>query len=156
MSAALRVRAGEPLSVAVIGSGVAGLTVAAGLHPSHRISVYEAADWVGGHTHTVDVDDGGARVAVDTGFIVCNDWTYPNFLALLGRLGVATQPSNMSFSLQHEASGLEYNGTSLDTLFAQRRNLVSPSFLRMIADILRFNREAPRFLADGAPESPLQ
>jgi predicted NAD/FAD-binding protein len=145
----------EPLSVAVIGSGVAGLTVAAGLHPSHRITVYEATDWVGGHTHTVDVDDGGVQVAIDTGFIVCNDWTYPNFLALLARLGVATQPSNMSFSLQHEVTGLEYNGTSLDTLFAQRRNLLSPSFLRMIADILRFNREAPRLLAAGDERTTL-
>ena len=139
----------RPLAVAVVGSGVAGLTVAAGLHPHHRVTVYEASDWIGGHTHTVDVDDGGTTVAVDTGFIVCNDWTYPNFLALLARLGVETQPSNMSFSLQHEVTGLEYNGTSLDTLFAQRRNLLSPPFLRMIADILRFNREAPRFLAGG-------
>ncbi len=139
--------AGKPLSVAVIGSGIAGLTVAATLHPAQRITVYESADWVGGHAHTVDVDDGGTPLAVDTGFIVCNDWTYPNFLALLERLGVATQPSNMSFSLQHELTGLEYNGTSLNTLFAQRRNLLSPSFLRMIADILRFNRDAPRLLA---------
>ncbi len=146
---------GPPLTVAVIGSGIAGLTVAAGLHPHHRITVYEAADWIGGHTHTVDVDDGGTTVAVDTGFIVCNDWTYPNFLALLARLGVETQPSNMSFSLQHETSGLEYCGTSLDTLFAQRRNALSPSFLRMIADILRFNREAPRFLADGDERATL-
>lgn len=141
--------AGRPLSVAVVGSGIAGLTVAAGLHPHHRVTVYEAENWVGGHTHTVDVDDDGAKVAIDTGFIVCNDWTYPNFLALLDQLGVATQPSNMSFSLQHEVSGLEYSGTSLNTLFAQRRNLLSPSFLRMIADILRFNRDAPRFLATG-------
>jgi uncharacterized protein len=123
--------AGPPLSVAVVGSGIAGLT------------------------HTVDVDDGGATVAVDTGFIVCNDWTYPNFLALLDRIGVATQPSDMSFSLQHEVSGLEYNGTSLNTLFAQRRNLLSPSFLRMLADILRFNREAPRLLATGDERTTL-
>ncbi len=147
--------AAPPLSVAVIGSGIAGLTVAAELHTRHRVTVYEAAGWAGGHSHTVDVDDGGTAIAVDTGFIVCNDWTYPNFLAMLERLGVATQPSNMSFSLQHEATGLEYNGTSLNALFAQRRNLVSPSFLRMIADILRFNREAPRFLAGGDERTTL-
>ncbi len=136
----------RPLSVAIIGSGIAGLTVAASLHPQHRITVYEAENWIGGHTHTVEVDDGDREVAVDTGFIVCNDRTYPNFMGLLHRLGVATQPSNMSFSLQHEVSGLEYNGTSLNTLFAQRRNLLRPSFLGMLADILRFHREAPRLL----------
>ena len=144
-----------PLSVAVVGSGIAGLTVAAELNAQHRVTVYEAAGWAGGHSHTVEVDDGGRPLAVDTGFIVCNDWTYPHFLAMLRRLGVATQPSSMSFSLQHEAAGLEYNGTSLDTLFAQRRNLLSPSFLRMIADILRFNREAPRFLAGGDERTTL-
>lgn len=147
--------AGRRLSVAVVGSGVAGLTVAAGLHPDHDVTVYESADYVGGHTHTVDVDDEGTPVAVDTGFIVCNDWTYPNFLAMLARLGVATQPSNMSFSLQHEGTGLEYNGTSLNALFAQRRNLLSPSFLRMLAQILRFNRAAPAHLASGDPAQTL-
>ncbi len=84
---------------------------------------------------------------MDTGFIVYNDWTYPNFIRLLDSLGVATQPSSMSFSVRNETSGLEYNGTTLDTLFAQRRNLVRPSFWRMIRDILRFNREAPGLLA---------
>jgi len=147
--------AGRRLSVAIVGSGVAGLTVAAGLHPDHDITVYESADYVGGHTHTVDVDDEGTPVAVDTGFIVCNDWTYPNFLAMLARLGVATQPSNMSFSLQHEGTGLEYNGTSLNALFAQRSNLVSPSFLRMLVQILRFNRAAPAHLAHGDPSETL-
>ena len=137
------------LSIAVVGSGIAGLTVASALHPEHDVTLYEAADYVGGHTHTVDVDDAGTPVAIDTGFIVCNDWTYPNFLALMARLGVQTQPSNMSFSLQHEGTGLEYNGTSLNALFAQRRNLVSPSFLHMLVQILRFNRAAPRHLVDG-------
>lgn len=135
------------MKVAIVGSGISGLTVAAALHPQHAITVYEASDWVGGHTHTVDVDDGGRTLAIDTGFIVCNEWTYPNFLALLARLGVGLQKSNMSFSLQDERTGLEYNGTSVNALFAQRRNLLRPSFLRMIADILRFNREAPALLA---------
>jgi predicted NAD/FAD-binding protein len=135
------------LRIAIVGSGISGLTVAAALHPEHSITVYESAPWVGGHTHTVDVDEDGTNVAVDTGFIVFNEWTYPNFIAMLGRLGVPWQRSNMSFSLQDERNGLEYNGTSVNSLFAQRRNLVRPSFLRMIAEILRFNREAPRFLA---------
>ncbi len=138
------------MKVAIVGSGIAGLTVAASLHPRHSITVYESAPWVGGHTHTLDVDDGDGRtIGVDTGFIVCNEWTYPNFLALLARLGVPVQDSNMSFSVQDERTGLEYNGTNLNSLFAQRRNLFRPSFLRMIADILRFNAEAPRFLEAG-------
>jgi predicted NAD/FAD-binding protein len=135
------------MKVAVIGTGVAGLTTAAGLADRHELTVFEAADWIGGHTNTVDVEEDGRIVAVDTGFIVFNDWTYPNFIALLRKLGVAWQASNMSFSLQCEKTGLEYNGTSLNSLFAQRRNILRPSFLHMIWEILRFNREAPRFLA---------
>ena len=135
------------MKVAVIGTGVAGLTTAAGLADRHELTVFEAADWIGGHTNTVDVEEDGGIVAVDTGFIVFNDWTYPNFIALLRKLGVAWQASNMSFSLQCEKTGLEYNGTSLNSLFAQRRNILRPSFLHMIWEILRFNREAPRFLA---------
>lgn len=145
----------RPLSIAIIGSGIAGLTAADALRHRHEITVYEAAGWVGGHTHTVDVDDGDRSVALDTGFIVCNDWTYPNFLALLSRLGVATQPSTMSFSLQHEVTGLEYAGTNLNALFAQRRNLLSPSFLGMLTEILRFNREARAWLATAADDVTL-
>jgi predicted NAD/FAD-binding protein len=137
------------MKVAVVGSGVAGLTVAAALHPNHEITVYESAPWVGGHTNTVDVEEDGRALAVDTGFIVFNEWTYPNFIAMLERLGVGRQDSNMSFSLQDERTGLEYNGTNVNSLFAQRRNLFRPSFLRMIVEILRFNRESPRFLATG-------
>lgn len=135
------------MKVAVVGTGIAGLTTAAGLADRHELTVFEAADWIGGHTNTVDVEEDGGIVAVDTGFIVFNDWTYPNFIALLRKLGVAWQASNMSFSLQCEKTGLEYNGTSLNSLFAQRRNILRPSFLHMIWEILRFNREAPRFLA---------
>ena len=138
-------------SVAIIGSGIAGLTVAEGLYRDHDITVYEAEAWVGGHTHTVDIDEDGETVAVDTGFIVCNEWTYPNFLALLARYGVQTQNSNMSFSVRDERSGLEYNGTNLNTLFAQRRNAFSPRFIGMIADILRFNRAAPTVLQGPDP-----
>jgi uncharacterized protein len=138
------------MKVAVVGSGIAGLFVAHRLHRSHDVTVFEANDYAGGHTHTVDVEQDGRQYAIDTGFIVFNDWTYPNFIALLRELGVESQPSNMSFSLRCERTGLEYNGSSLNGLFAQRRNLVRPRFLRMLVQILRFNRCAPALLAqDG-------
>jgi len=143
------------VKIAIIGSGIAGNVVGHRLHPGHDITVYEAAGHVGGHTHTHSVEQGGRRYEVDTGFIVFNDRTYPNFVALLDQLGVASQPSSMSFSVRDEGSGLEYNGTTLNTLFAQRRNLVRPSFLGMIRDILRFNREAPALLDDPGGEVPL-
>lgn len=139
------------MRIAVIGAGIAGLTVAHRLHREHDVTVFEAADWIGGHTHTVDVDWAGRNYAIDTGFIVCNDWTYPNFLALLAELGVQTQPSTMTFSVRCERSGLEYNGTTLNTLFAQRRNLLRPAFYAMLRDIVRFNREAPALLDSWHP-----
>jgi predicted NAD/FAD-binding protein len=135
------------MRVAVIGAGVAGLYAAWRLSKQHETTIFEANDYLGGHTHTVDVERDGRTWAIDTGFIVFNDWTYPNFIALLTELGVAWQPSNMSFSLRCERSGLEYNGTSVNSLFAQRLNAVRPSFLRMIADILRFNKRARELLA---------
>jgi len=128
--------------IAVVGAGVAGLYAAWKLSRHHSVTIFEANDYAGGHTNTVDVELEGTGYAVDTGFIVFNDWTYPNFIAMLRELGVDWQPSNMSFSLQCERTGLEYNGTSLNALFAQRRNILRPSFLRMIADILRFNASA--------------
>jgi predicted NAD/FAD-binding protein len=130
------------MRIAVVGAGVAGLYAAWRLARDHEVTIYEANAYAGGHTHTVDVEAEGRLWAIDTGFIVFNDWTYPNFIAMLSELGVGWQPSNMSFSLQCERTGLEYNGTSLNSLFAQRRNLLRPWFLRMIVDILRFNREA--------------
>ena len=130
------------MKIAIIGSGIAGNVVARGLHRAHDITVFEAASHIGGHTHTHDVELDGERQRIDTGFIVFNDWTYPNFIRLLEETGVATQSSAMSFSVRNEASGLEYNGTTLDTLFAQRRNLLNPAFYRLIAAILRFNLEA--------------
>jgi len=138
------------MRIAVIGSGIAGMYVAHRLHRSHALTVFEAGDHVGGHTHTHSIEAPSGRYEVDTGFIVFNDWTYPHFCALLAELDVASQPSSMSFSVKNEASGLEYNGTSLDTLFAQRRNLLRPSFHRMLRDILRFNREAPALLQSPA------
>jgi predicted NAD/FAD-binding protein len=133
--------------IAIVGAGVAGLYAAWRLAKQHEVTVYEGAAYPGGHTATVDVEHEGRTYAVDTGFIVFNDWTYPNFIAMLRELDVAWQPSNMSFSLRCERTGLEYNGTSVNALFAQRRNLLRPSFLRMIADILRFNARSRALLA---------
>jgi predicted NAD/FAD-binding protein len=144
------------MKIAIVGSGIAGNTAAHFLHRAgHEITVFEAGDHIGGHTHTHRIELDGETHEIDTGFIVFNDWTYPNFIGLLGELGVASQPTSMSFSVRNDASGLEYNGTSLNGLFAQRRNLLRPSFLRMISEILRFNREAPRLLDTPGGELPL-
>ncbi len=127
--------------IAIIGSGISGLTCGHALAATHDITVYEAADYVGGHTHTIPVDNKGEQVAVDTGFIVFNDRTYPHFMELMHRIGVAYQPTEMSFSVKNETEDIEYNGNTLNSLFAQRRNLIRPRFLFMVRDILRFNRE---------------
>ena len=137
------------MKIAIIGSGIAGNVAAHRLYKEHEITVFEAGAHVGGHTHTHEIDSHGERYAIDTGFIVFNDWTYPNFIALLSELGVESQASVMSFSVRNEASGLEYNGTTINTLFAQRSNLLRPSFYRMLRDIVRFNREAPALLASS-------
>ena len=134
------------MKIAIIGAGISGLTAAYRLSAAHDVTVFEANDYLGGHTNTVDVEIDGERHAIDTGFIVFNDWTYPNFIALLDELGVRSQPTSMSFSVRCDAANLEYNGSSLNGLFAQRRNLLRPSFYRMLADILRFNREAPELI----------
>ncbi len=134
------------MNVAVVGAGISGLAAAHWLSREHEVTVFEAEGRIGGHTHTVDVEAAGRRYAIDTGFIVFNEETYPNFLALLGRLGVASQPSTMSFGVKCERTGVEYCPSSLDRLFAQRRNLLSLPFLRMVRDILRFRREAPGIL----------
>jgi predicted NAD/FAD-binding protein len=143
------------MKIAVIGTGIAGMVAAYLLSQDHEMTVFEANDYIGGHTHTLDVTLHGETYAVDTGFIVFNDWTYPNFIRLLARLGVASQPSAMSFSVTCEKTGLEYNGTSLNTLFAQRRNLLRPSFHRMVRDILHFNRTAPALLQNRHPDCTL-
>ncbi|MDI2591946.1 FAD-dependent oxidoreductase [Pseudomonas sp. N3-W] len=136
------------MNIAIIGSGISGLTSAWLLNRQHQITLFEASDWVGGHTHTVEVTVDGQSYAVDTGFIVFNDWTYPNFIRLLGQLGVGFKPTEMSFSVTDPDSGLEYNGNNLNSLFAQRRNLLSPGFWGMLRDILRFNKEALRDLEE--------
>ncbi len=128
------------MKIAIIGTGIAGNVAAYQLRKEHDITVYEAGPYVGGHTNTVDIQEGSRKLAVDTGFIVFNDRTYPNFIRLLDELGQDSQPSEMSFSVQADNGGLEYCGTSLNAMFAQRRNLLRPRFYRMISDILRFNR----------------
>ena len=143
------------MRIAVIGAGIAGNVAAYHLAREHEVTVFEAGSHLGGHTHTHEVEQAGRRYSVDTGFIVFNDWTYPNFIRLLDELGVASQPSDMGFSVRDEKSGLEYSGSTLNTLFAQRRNLVRPSFWRMLADILRFNREAPLLLAQPGADVTL-
>lgn len=139
------------MKIAIIGSGISGLTAAHRLHPRHEITVFESGNYAGGHTNTIDVAVAGEHHRVDTGFIVFNDWTYPNFVALLDELGVRSQTAPMSFSVRCDVTSLEYNGSSLNGLFAQRGNLWRPSFYRMLRDILRFNRESPA-LANGADE----
>lgn len=136
--------------VAVIGAGVAGITAAHLLQRRHDVVLFEKENRLGGHTNTVALPDGpDAGTPIDTGFIVCNDWTYPNFLKLLGELRVAVRDSDMSFSFNCLRSGLEYAGTNLNTLFAQRRNMLSPPFWRMLLDIIRFNRNALAALESG-------
>lgn len=143
------------MKIAIIGAGVSGNVVAARLHGGHDVTVFEAGDHVGGHSHTHLVDVDGEPVAVDTGFIVYNERTYPEFTRLLRELDVPTRPSNMSFSVRCESTGLEYNGTTINSLFAQRRNIFRPSFHRMWRDILRFNRHAPCAVEAGGAELTL-
>ena len=130
------------MKIAIIGSGIAGNVAAYKLREAHDITVFESGSYVGGHTNTVDVYEDDRSIAVDTGFIVFNDRTYPNFIRLLDEIGQASQPSEMSFSVQADDGKIEYSGSSLNGLFAQRRNIVRLPFYRMIRDILRFNRTA--------------
>jgi predicted NAD/FAD-binding protein len=125
---------------AVIGSGVSGLTSAYLLSKKHKVTVFEKANKIGGHTATVDVEKNGEKYAIDTGFIVFNDKTYPNFLALLDEIGIGQQATEMSFSVHNCQTGMEYNGHNLNTLFAQRRNLLNPKFWLLVKEILRFNK----------------
>lgn len=134
------------MRVAVVGTGVSGLVAAHHLVQRCDLTVYEAGPAIGGHTATVEVDDHGRTLAIDTGFIVMNDRTYPELRRLFDRLGVRTKPSSMSLSVRDERTGREWGSRSLRGMFAQRRNALRPSFLRMLAEILRWNREAPALL----------
>lgn len=136
-------------SIAVIGTGIAGLTSAWLLSRQYDVHLYEAGDKPGGHTNTEQVPLAGRIWPVNTGFIVYNDWTYPGFIRLMDELDVASEVSSMSFSVKSEHNGLEYNGTSLNTLFAQRRNLLNPRFLNLIREIIRFNKLSRDDLAAG-------
>ena len=140
------------MRIAVIGSGISGLVCARILNKAHDVTVFEANDYVGGHTHTVEVRIGDERHSIDTGFIVFNRKTYPNFDRLLNELGVESTETRMSFSVKCDRTGLEYNGTSPNGLFAQRRNLLRPSFWRMLRDIMRFNKEGTAFLTRNENE----
>jgi predicted NAD/FAD-binding protein len=136
--------------VAVVGSGIAGLSVAHGLAGRAQVTLYEAGSHFGGHANTVDVTLDGITHGVDTGFLVLNERTYPNLLRLFAALGVELAPSDMSFSVQAPATGLEWSGADLNTVFAQRSNLLRPRFWAMLADILRFNRVTTALARDGS------
>lgn len=153
--------------IAIVGTGIAGLASAHALHRAHEITVFEALPQVGGHAHTVTVAEADHTLDIDTGFIVYNERNYPGFSALLRSLDVRTQPSEMSFSVSSDVSGLEYRPTNLNSLLARRSNLLRPSFARMLRDIPRFNRAARTlvesddittslddFLADGNYSRP--
>ena len=141
------------MRIAIVGSGISGLACAWLLSREHAVTLYEANDYLGGHTHTHDVEQDGRRYAVDSGFIVYNSRNYPLLTRLFRELEIDSQPTTMSFSVQSEAGGLEYNASSLNGLFCQRRNLLSPRFLGMVRDLLRFYREAPALL-DAGGEGP--
>ncbi len=140
------------MRIAIIGSGVSGLVCAHLLHERHDVVLYETDDRPGGHSHTHRVELPDATADVDTGFLVYNERTYPLFCRLLDRLGVATQPSDMSFSVTDQRTGIEWRGTSPSTVFAQRRNVARPAFARMLVDIARFNRLARGLLEDPPPD----
>ncbi len=144
------------MRVAIIGSGISGLSAAWLLNKIHDIVLYEADDRLGGHSHTVDIPSSGGPIPVDTGFIVYNEQTYPNLIALFDVLGVASKPSSMSFGVSVDRGRFEYAGSdTIGALFAQKRNLVSPRFQRMLIDIVRFNKTARQCLADGREQGDL-
>ncbi len=140
------------MKIAIVGAGVSGLTAAHHLHPAHDVTVFEAGAYAGGHTNTIDVEDPTGPLRIDTGFIVLNDRTYPNFNALLDELGVAVQDTHMGFSVSADFEDFEYAGTPRG-VFCQGRNAVRPQFLRMISDLVRFNRDMKALLAtdDAGP-----
>src|SRR3954447_26778205 len=132
-------RQGVNMRIAIVGTGIAGLTCAHLLHPRPDVQLFEVDGRPGGHTNTAEVEVDGVTHPVDTGFIVYNERTYPGFIGLLGELGVETRASEMSFGVRDDRTGLEWGGTSLSSLFAQRRNITNPTFHRMLVDIVRFN-----------------
>jgi len=142
------------MKIAVIGSGISGMVSGHVLAREHEVHLFEASSRLGGHTHTHDIEVASGKYAIDTGFIVHNDRNYPHFLKLMTKLGVETKDSSMSFSVKVEENGLEYNGTSLNSLFCQRKNILRPSFYKMIKDILRFNKEATEYYIQYKDQAP--
>ncbi|GAB7220473.1 NAD(P)/FAD-dependent oxidoreductase [Vibrio comitans] len=136
------------MKIAIIGTGISGLTCGYRLHKNHEVTLFEANDYIGGHTATVDVEVEGKPYSVDTGFIVYNDRTYPNFIEMMNEIGVRGNPTEMSFSVRNDGNGLEYNGHALSTLFAQKRNWFNPKFYSFISEILRFNKLAKSLAGD--------
>lgn len=146
------------MKIAIVGAGISGLTAAHQLHPRHDVTVFEAGSYAGGHTNTIDVEDEYAPVnplRIDTGFIVLNDRTYPNFNAMLSELGVGVQDTHMGFSVSADFEDFEYSGTPRG-VFCQRRNLVRPRFHGMLADLVRFNRNLRTLLDSGEPGPSLR
>lgn len=137
------------MKIAIIGGGISGMVSGYKLHSEHDVTLFEANDYIGGHTNTIDVESQGKHFAVDTGFIVFNDRTYPNFIRILDELKVDSQPTRMSFSVSCEETGLEYRGADFGGLFAQRRNLFNPKFYRLLSDLLRFNKLGNELLESG-------
>tara|TARA_R110000824_G_scaffold222202_1_gene409736 strand:+ start:152222 stop:153601 length:1380 start_codon:yes stop_codon:yes gene_type:complete len=146
MSTVVSNSAGASQRIAIVGSGISGMAAGWYLSAQHEVTLFEADSRLGGHTATMDVDVKGQTYAIDTGFIVFNDWTYPHFQRLMATLGVASQATEMSFSVHETARDFEYNGHTLGSLFAQRRNLFNPSFYRLLRNILRFNKQATKAL----------
>ena len=143
------------MKIAIVGSGISGLTCAYLLNREHDITVFEKNDYVGGHTHTHEIEYDGEELSVDSGFIVYNEWTYPNFIKLLDQLGVERQLTRMGFSVKSEKNNLEYAGHSLNGLFAQRSNFFRPSFMRILFSMRRFNAEARDDLGTLDPQITL-
>ncbi len=134
------------MRIAVVGSGISGMSAAYYLSDKHEVTLFEASDRLGGHTATKQVDDEGRTIPVDTGFIVFNDWTYPGFITLLDELRVESQPTEMSFSVSDKVSGIEYAGTNLNTLYGRRRNLLCMSHHKMLKEIVFFNKQVENHL----------
>jgi predicted NAD/FAD-binding protein len=151
----MQIRPSEPLKIAVIGTGISGMAAAWLLSANHEVTVYERADRIGGHSNTVDALTPQRAVPVDTGFIVYNEHTYPNLTALFSHFGVASEASEMSLAVSLDKGALEYSGDNLATVFAQKRNIISPRFWSMLHDLYRFYRDAPGDIARLGNEATL-
>jgi predicted NAD/FAD-binding protein len=143
------------MKIAIIGSGISGLTAAYLLNKKHEITIFESNDYIGGHTHTHSLDIGANKVSVDSGFIVYNENTYPNFIKILQKLKVESQKTQMGFSVKSIRNNLEYSGNSLGSMFSQRSNIFKPSFLIMLKNIIRFNKEAEKQIGEINPSMSL-